>query len=341
MRFGMPIWLWGLWLVPLLAVFVYWSFRAARRAAVRFAEEPLWKRLAPSEPRLHRLGRAFLLCAGLSLLVLGIAGPQWGARAVMLKRRGLDIVIALDVSYSMQAPDVKPTRLERAKREISAIFDRLAGDRIGLVVFAGDAFVQCPLTLDAAAARLLLDAVAVGSGGRPGTSLEAAINTAAGMYEQGEHQFKVLILVSDGEGHEGDPIAAAKTAAEQGIRIYTIGVGTPSGEPLPVTDESGITSGFKKDANGQVVLSKLDEVTLQKIALATDGHYYRAAPAQMEVDALFSELATLEKKELEGRLFTEFEQRFQYFLVPAFVFLVLEQAIPIVRRLRRRPEVTE
>lgn len=273
-----------------------------------------------------------MLLLSLALMILAIARPQWGARATLLKRRGLDIVVALDVSKSMLATDVKPDRLSRAKREISGVFDRLAGDRIGIVVFAGDAFVQCPLTIDGAAARLLLDAVDTHSAGRPGTAIADAITVAAGMFERNEHQFKVLILVTDGESTTGDAFAAAQESArELGIRIYTIGVGTPSGEPIPEYDEDRKQTGFKKDESGQVVLSKLDEVSLQKIALATEGRYFRAGPTEMEIDALFEELSKLEKKEMEGRLFTEFEERFQYLLFPAFLFLLAEFVLPEVR----------
>jgi Ca-activated chloride channel family protein len=249
------------------------------------------------------------------------------------------MVLALDVSASMLVSDVRPNRLQRAKREIAGVFDRLAGDRVGLVVFAGDAFVQCPLTLDASAARLLLDAVDARSAGRPGTAVAEAIKTAAGMFEQDEKQFKILIIVTDGESHEGDALAEAEVAAEQGIRIYTVGVGTPAGEPVPVYDEEGQEAGFKKDEGGQVVLSKLDEVTLQKVAVATGGRYFRAGPAEMELDELFSELDKLEKKEMEGRLFTQFEERFQYFLLPALAFLLLELVLPETRRRRDKHEV--
>ncbi|MEW5700842.1 MAG: VWA domain-containing protein [Candidatus Zixiibacteriota bacterium] len=335
MRFSATTWLWLLWLVPLVAVFLVWVSRRRRAMAVRFAASSAWQRLTGGEMSRRRFWRGMLLAGALVLLILGTAGPQWGARAVMLQRRGLDIVVALDVSRSMLAADVKPNRLERAKREIAAVFDRLAGDRIGLVVFSGSAFVQCPLTLDASAARLLLDAVDIRSAGRPGTALDAAITTAAGMFSQDEKQFKILIVVTDGEGTEGDPLTAAQEAAKQGIRIYTVGIGTPAGEPIPLSDEQGNLTGFKKDQNGQVVLSRLDEVTLQKIALATDGRYFRAGPAQMELDELFKELSTLDKKEMEGRLFTEFEQRFQYFLVPAFALLMAEAALPLARRGKR------
>jgi Ca-activated chloride channel family protein len=339
MRFGATEWLWGLALIPVVWAILIAAQRRRLKLAARFADADSWSRLTGGDIPLARRWKYVLLTASIMLLVIALARPQWGARTVMLERRGLDIVLALDVSKSMLAADVKPNRLARAKREISAIFDHLAGDRVGLVVFAGDAFVQFPLTIDASAARLLLSAVDTRSAGRPGTVLTEAITTGAKMFEEDDRQFKVLILITDGEGHEGDPIEAAQEAAEQGIRIYTVGIGTPAGEPVPVIgEESGQREGFKKDSDGQVVLSKLDEVTLQKIALATDGQYYRASPAQMEVDELFADLATLEKKELEGRLFTEFEERFQYFLLPAFLLMALEFVLPTARR--RREQVT-
>lgn len=328
MRFGSLQWLWALTLIPLLLGFLLWTVRQRAWLAARFAEPALWKQLAGDAAGTVLRWKPILLILATAFLIVGLAGPQWGARAVMLQRRGLDIVVALDVSRSMLVADVKPNRLERAKREVSAMLDRLSGDRIGLVVFAGDAFVQCPLTLDAGAARMLLDATGINSGGRPGTAVSKAIEAATKMYDENEKQFKVLILVTDGEGTEGDALAAAQEAAKQGIRIYTMGVGTPQGEPIPDFDDRGNQIGFKKDEKGQIVLSKLDEVTLQKVALATEGRYFRAGPSQMELGALFDELATLEKKEMEGRLFTEFEQRFHYFLLPAFLLLALEMALP-------------
>jgi Ca-activated chloride channel family protein len=328
MRFGAIQWLWALWVIPIFIGFLVWVHRQRAKGAARFAEASLWQRLAGVPPGRAAWWKSALFILAVALIIVGLASPQWGARAVMLQRRGLDIVVALDVSKSMLAPDIKPNRLERAKREISAILDRLGGDRIGLVVFAGDAFIQCPLTLDGSAARLLLDAVSTNSGGRPGTAISEAIKTAAGMFEKNEQQFKVLILVTDGEGTEGDPIVEAQEAAKQGIRIYTVGVGTPQGEPIPEFDDSGNQTGFKKDERGQVVLSKLDEVTLQKIALSANGKYFRAGPVHMELDDLFGELSKLEKKEMEGRLFTDFEQRFHYFLLPAFLLLLVEMALP-------------
>ncbi len=339
MRFGSSQWLWALTLIPVAFGFLVWVIRRRSRMAARFAETNLWNKLAGETTSAVTHWKHVLFIIALALLIVGLAGPQWGARAVMMQRRGLDIVVALDVSRSMLAADVKPNRLERAKREIAAVLDRLAGDRIGLVVFAGDAFVQCPLTLDASAARMLLDATGINSGGRPGTLVADAIEAATGMYEQNERQFKILILVTDGEGHEGDPLAAAQEAAKQGVRIYSVGIGTPQGEPIPDFDERGNQIGFKKDENGQVVLSKLDEITLQKVALATEGRYFRAGPSEMELDALFDELSTLEKKEMEGRLFTEFEQRFHFFLFPAFLLLALEMALPNRRSIVKAPLV--
>lgn len=334
MRFGVIHWFWALWILPILMVLFYRAARRRRTLSARFADSAAWRALTPGISRVSRRWKTVLILTCVVLLILSITRPQWGASAVVLKRRGLDIVVALDVSASMLVTDVRPSRLERAKREISGIFDRLAGDRVGLVVFAGDAYVQCPLTLDASAARLLLDAVDARSASRPGTAVAEAIATATGMYEKDEKQFKVMIIVTDGESHEGDAIAEAEKAAEQGIRIYTVGIGTPAGEPVPVYDDEGNQSGFKKDENDQVVLSKLDEVTLQKVAVATGGQYFRAGPSESELDELFSELDKLEKKEMEGRLFTQFEERFQYFLLPALLVLVLEMVLPEARRRR-------
>jgi len=336
MRFGVINWFWALWLLPVLMVLFYRAARRRRTLSARFADANAWKALTPGTSVVTRRWKTVLVLTCVVLLIFSITRPQWGASAVVLKRRGLDIVVALDVSASMLVSDVRPNRLERAKREITGVFDRLAGDRVGLVVFAGDAYVQCPLTLDASAARLMLDAVDARSAGKPGTAVAEAISTAVDMYEKDEKQFKVLIMVTDGESHEGDALGEAEKAAELGIRIYTVGVGTPAGEPVPVYDDEGNQSGFKKDQGGQVVLSKLDEVTLQKVAVATGGRYFRAGPSEMELDELFSELDKLEKKEMEGRLFTQFEERFQYFLFPAFVVLILELVLPEARRRREK-----
>ncbi|GAB4318644.1 MAG: VWA domain-containing protein [Candidatus Zixiibacteriota bacterium] len=332
MRFGNIQWFWAMLVVPVMIGLLWYTAYRRKHLASQFAEWSSWLTLTRQTWPAARRWKAVLLVVVLILTIFAVARPQWGARAVVLERRGLDIVLALDVSQSMLATDVRPNRLERAKREIGGIFDRLKGDRVGLVIFAGDAFVQCPLTLDAAAARLLLDAVDARSAGRPGTAIDEAIRVASDMYEGDEKKYKALILVTDGEGHEGDPLEAAKLAGEKGIRIYAVGVGTPAGEPIPVYDESGKEVGFKKDENGQVVLSKLDEVTLQKVALATNGRYFRAGPSGMELDELFSELDKLEKREMEGRLFTEFEERYHYFLIPAFLLLLLELILPETRK---------
>lgn len=343
MRFGAYDWLWALTMIPVLLGLFYFAARRRRRMAAVFAEWGAWLNLTSDTWTAARRWKSVLFLFGIVCLILALTRPQWGARAVMLQRRGLDIIVALDVSRSMLVTDVKPNRLTRAKREIGGILDRLKGDRFGLIIFAGDAFVQCPLTIDVSAGRVMLDAVNYQSAGRPGTAIADAIASATGMFDPAEKKFKVLILVTDGESHEGDALAEARKAADQGIRIFTLGIGTPGGEPVPVYDDRGQQSGFKKDDNGQVVLSKLDEVTLQKVALATQGRYFRVGHTESELNALFEELALMEKKELEGRLFTEFEERFQYLLLPAFVFLFAAAIIPETRPRRnpvRPPRVT-
>jgi len=331
MRFGALDWFWALTAIPVLILLFAFAARRRRGLATEFAEWGAWLNLTSDTWTAARRWKTVLYFLAIVCLTLALTRPQWGARAVMLQRRGLDIVVALDVSRSMLVSDVKPNRLQRAKREIAGILNRLKGDRFGLVIFAGDAFVQCPLTIDIAAARVMLDAVNAQSAGRAGTAIPDAIETATKMFDPAEKKFKVLILVTDGESHEGDALEVAKTAAEEGIRIFAVGIGSPAGEPIPVYDDDGIQTGFKKDESGQVVLSKLDEVTLQKVALATQGRYFRAGPAENELDELFEELSRMEKKELEGRLFTEFEERFQYLLYPAFVFLLAAILLPETR----------
>jgi Ca-activated chloride channel family protein len=236
----------------------------------------------------------------------------------------VNIIIAMDVSSSMMAEDIKPNRLEKAKQEVNGLLSRMQGDRVGLVAFAGVAFVQCPLTLDYSAAKMFLDIIDVSLIPQPGTVIGDAIRTSIKAFNQKERKYKVLILLTDGEDHDSDPLSAAEEASKEGIRIYTIGIGSAQGEPIPIRDNRGQVTGFKKDQEGSVVVSKLDEVTLQKIALTTGGKYYHATSGEMELDKIYDEISKMEKKELEGKLMTQYEDRYQYFLFISLIFLTIE-----------------
>jgi Ca-activated chloride channel family protein len=229
-------------------------------------------------------------------------------------------MIVLDCSLSMETEDIKPNRLEKARNQIKNFMKNLRGDRVGLVAFAGDAFVQCPLTLDYGAASLFLDNVDTGIIPEPGTAIGEAIKTAAGAFNKKERKYKLLVLITDGEDHEGDPVAAAQDAAGEGIIIYTIGIGTRKGEPIPLKDDQGKLREFKKDGSGTVVVSRLDEVTLEKIALAGGGKYFRATTGELELDAIHEDIGAMEKKALSGRFFTQMEDRFQ---IPLLIGILL------------------
>ncbi len=314
--------------VLLLAAFVFWALARKRKLLQRFGDIPLIMKNAPYISFARQASKSTLIILALVLVVVALARLQFGTHLELLKREGIDLMIALDVSNSMLAQDMKPNRLVKAKQEINAIIDRLKGDRIGLVAFAGEAFVQCPLTLDYSAARFLLNSIDNLSVSQQGTSLSAAMERSASGFEKLEKKHKVLLLLTDGEDQEGGVIEAAEECRKEGIKIYTVGIGNPQGEPIPILDRKGAQLGFKKDENGEVVVSRLDETTLQKLALATGGKYYRATAGEMELEKIFDEITKMEKKELEGTLVTRFDDRFQWPLLLAIMLIVTEFFIP-------------
>jgi Ca-activated chloride channel family protein len=238
-------------------------------------------------------------------------------------------MIGLDISASMLAEDIKPNRLLKAKHTISSFIDRLEGDRVGLIAFAGDSFVQCPLTIDYAAAKLLLDALSADTISQSGTEISQAIEGAVSSFNQEEDKYKVLLFFTDGEDHGKRAIEAAIAAANQGIRIYCVGVGSPNqGTPIPLRGADGELRGYKQDRNGTPIVTKLEDALLREIAQLTNGNYYQATPGEAEINRLFAELAAIEKREIEERQFTQYEDRFQYFLAFALLFLVWDFLLP-------------
>ena len=264
-----------------------------------------------------------------TFLVLALSRPQIGTTLEIMKRSGLDIMVGLDISASMLAEDIKPNRLLKAKHAISSFIDQLEGDRVGLIAFAGDSFVQCPLTIDYAAAKLLLDALNVDTISQSGTEINRAIEVAASSFNQEEDKYKILLFFTDGEDHGKKAVEAARTAANQGIRIYCVGVGLPNhGTPIPLRQSNGELRGYKHDRNGTPIVTKLEDVLLREIAQLTSGNYYQATPGEAEIDRVVAELAAIEKREIEERQFTQYEDRFQYFLAFALLFLVWEFLLP-------------
>jgi Ca-activated chloride channel family protein len=326
-----------LWLIPgVLPLLVYAGWRR-RLAAARLGDPALVSRLSRSLNSRRRRQKSFLLLTGLTLAVIAAARPQYGAKVKVIERKGVDVIVALDVSRSMLAEDVKPSRLARAKSEISTLIEKLKGDRIGLVAFAGDAFVQCPLTLDYSAARMLLDATDTYTVPEPGTALGEAISVSSSLFPRQSNRGKALVLITDGEDHLGGEIEAAREAASTGVKIYCIGVGSARGSPIPIRDSGGNLVEYKKDDTGGSVISKLNVQTLQAIATISEGSYHASTAGQIELDVVLDDIDKLEKSLFGGREFTEAEERYQYFLLPALLLMMVSAFLS--DRRREEPEV--
>ncbi len=324
-----------LWLIPALVIFYTLVFKAKKAALKRFGNLELMKKLAENTGRGRQIAKVFMIIAAVAFIILALARPQIGTKMEEVKREGVDVFIAIDVSLSMLAQDIAPSRLTKAKHEVESLINRLQGDRVGLIAFAGTAFVQCPLTLDYGAAKLFLDILDPSLIPTPGTAIGAAIQKAIESFDQKERKHKVLVLITDGEDHEGDVMKWAEEAERQGIVIYTVGIGSPKGDPIPMGSDVDAGRGFKKDRDGQVVITKLDEVTLEKIALQTNGKYYRATSGEEELKKIYAEIEKMEKKELGSMRFSQFEDRFQYLLIIGIVLLTLEVIIPERRNPRK------
>jgi len=335
MRFSDPQYFHLLWLVPALGLLLWTAARRRRMLVSRFAAPELTRRLAaPFLPGVRGLRTAALLAA-FTLLVIALARPQYGKQAVILKREGRDVVFLLDTSLSMLADDIKPNRLSRARFEITSLLSRLEGDRVSLVPFAGDAFVLCPLTTDYSALALFMEGVDTDIISQPGTNIAGALEAGAEAFDKKERKYRVMILITDGEQLEGDALEIARKIRQQGIRIYTIGIGTPDGVPIPVVDAGGSVTDYKRDSRGGVVMSRLVEPLLVDLAHAGGGEYYRAGRNAIELDRIFEDIKKLEKRELESREFSLYHDRFQWFLGAALLLLFFE---PLLVETRRKKE---
>jgi Ca-activated chloride channel homolog len=336
MRFAHTWVLWLLLTLPLLGLGLARGRRRGERALAAALGPRMAARLTgPRAPRATGL-RALLVLLALGCLILGAARPQRGAQYVAAKRTGGDVVIALDVSSSMLAEDLKPNRLQRARHEIASILDRLQGDRVGLVAFAGAAFVQCPLTLDYSAARMFLDFMGPDLIPEPGTDLGEALRVSTRAFGEEGEGYRALVLITDGEDHAGEVEAAAQEARKAGVRVFAVGIGSGGGEPIPERDAAGKVTGFKQDREGRVVMSRLHEDTLRQIAETTGGIYV-AAGSTLGLDRVIDEIDRLEKRELAGGIRVLYEERYRYFVWPALLMLLLEAWVPLRRRARGGP----
>lgn len=318
-----------LFLVPLMPL-LYALMRYLRRERLRrIGDESLVRQLIPSWSASKGWVRLVLFDLAFAFFVIGLARPQIGAKLQERETRGAEIMICLDVSNSMLARDYSPNRLERAKLAISRITDKLQDDRIGLIIFAGSSFVQLPITNDYVSAKMFLSSISTESVPVQGTAIGDAILTAARGFSAQSEKSRAIIVITDGENHEDDPLAAAKQAAELGIRIYTVGVGSLRGEPIPMDGD------LMKDKDGNIVVTRLDEDTLQQIAAAGGGAYVHAGNEEFGLNPIINDLRRLEAETFNSVVFEEYDEQYMYFFAVALVLLVIEMLIGS-RRWKRR-----
>ena len=336
--FAQPLYLLCFMPLALFAGLLFLLRKRKTAAIARLGSTELINRLSATVNWRGRRWRTRLWFVAVALLIVALARPRWGAQVDYVERQGVEIMVLLDVSESMLAEDFKPNRLARAKLEITELMDRLEGNELGLVLFSGAAFVQFPLTSDFATARLFLESAHPDIISRPGTAIAEAIEIGLTGFNQERSSQKVMVILTDGENHEGDVLAAVGEAQAAGVIIYTIGFGSPVGEPIPEYNHLGELTGYKEDRQGNTVLSRLDENILQEIALVTNGRYFRAAPDGREVGFLVDSIDDLQTTELEGRFETRGVERFQIFLIGAILALFGAELIPdrLIEKVARR-----
>lgn len=325
-RMERPEVLWAMLAGPVLVLIFLIELAWRNRALKRFASGATLPRMVPGTSTLRVTLRFLLLRHGLSFVLVALSGPQFGTRLEEVRSEGIDLVVAVDVSNSMDCEDLKPSRMEAARRAMAQLIDRLRGDRLGIVVFAGDAFVQLPITSDRSAAKLFLSTVNTNSVGTQGTAIGAAIELAQQSFDVESPGSKAIIVITDGENHEDDAEGAARAAALAGIVVHTVGMGTPEGGPLPVR-RNGQLAGFRKDEQGNTVVSRLNETMLQRIAAEGKGSYVRATTGSNGIQQLVEDLRSLDATGKESYVFTAHEDRFQYPLALGILMILLSLAM--------------
>jgi Ca-activated chloride channel family protein len=339
-RFAHPEYLNALYLLPILVIIFYLLYKNKNKLLERFADKELHSVIVSSYSNAKNYVKFLIIILAFACLIIAAANPQVGTKLQEVKQTGIDVFILLDVSRSMNAEDIKPNRLEKAKYQISNLIQKLAGDRIGLIIFAGKAYIQFPLTTDYSAASLFLSAVDVNSVPQQGTAIGSAINLAVDSFDSSSTE-KVIITITDGEDHEGDVMDAVDKAVSNGNKIYTIGLGSTGGVPIPVYNSRGDMIGFKKDNEGNSILTKLDEESLKQIASAGNGEYFRGNNYEDYLDKIYNNLSELKKSEFGVKKVTDYEDRFYYFLIPAILLLIIELFIsekksPLYSRINKK-----
>jgi Ca-activated chloride channel family protein len=320
-RFAHPEILYLLIIIPLLVFFYLLMAARKRKALATFGDPELLKTLMPSRSPGREAARFALVLAALFFIIVGGAGPRFGSKLQQVKREGVELIIALDVSNSMLAQDIKPSRLQAAKQAISRVVEKLNNDKIGLIVFAGDAYVQLPITTDYSSAKFFLQTIDTDIVPVQGTAIGAAVSLAMKSFTPESKTSKAIIVITDGENHQDDAILAAKNAREQGIYVHAVGMGLAQGAPIP---EARAPGEYMKDAGGNVIISKLDEETLKAIAKAGEGLFVRASDTNVGLNTLLDEINRMDKALIEERVYSDYAEKYQYFLIAGLALLLLE-----------------
>uniref|UniRef100_A0A7V3VTW3 VWA domain-containing protein n=1 Tax=candidate division WOR-3 bacterium TaxID=2052148 RepID=A0A7V3VTW3_UNCW3 len=318
-KWAAPQYLYLLLFIPVVIIGFFLLYLQKKKALEKFADENLIPVLIESFNGKLFLLKSSLFVIGLVFLIISLARPKWGEKLQLYRGRGIDIVIALDASKSMYAQDIKPSRLQRAKQDIYYLLDNIGTHQVGITAFAGDCYVMCPLTTDIDGAKLFLDIIEPDMMPRPGTNIGKAIDVSASLFNPKEETHKAIVLFTDGDNLEGDPMPAVQRAIDQGIKIFTVGVGTPEGAPIPEESSGGVV--YKKDKDGNIVMSRLDDRLLLMIARVSNGRFFRTEGSYLT--RLIDELEKIQKKEIEGEESVQFEERYQYFLSIAFSLFFL------------------
>jgi Ca-activated chloride channel family protein len=324
-RFGHPEYLYLLAIIPILAFMQIIFQRQRKKRLEKFGKLQLLEHLMPDVSFIRPAIKFYLLLLALISLIVTLASPQFGTKLETVKRKGIELVIALDVSNSMNATDIEPSRLTRAKLAIERLTDRLVNDRIGLIVFAGQAYNQLPITTDYPSARMFLSSINTEIVPTQGTAIGAAIRLATNSFSQQEEINRAIIVITDGENHEDNAIEAASLAAEKGIKVYTVGMGSPNGAPIPVNPNDRST--FMKDREGNVVISKMNSDLLSQIATAVNGDYIASNNIRRGMNELIEQLSELKKSDIESKIYTDFENQYQYLAALALLLLLIEFVI--------------
>ena len=312
--------------LPILLILFIIMNQWKKKALKKFGSISIIKQLMPTVSKRKPVLKFILILLMFSFLIIGILNPQIGSKLEEVKREGADLIIALDVSNSMKAEDLSPNRLERAKQAMSKLIDKLEGDRIGIVVFGGEAYVQLPITTDYAAAKLFLGTIDTDIIPSQGTAIGKAIDVSIDAFGKDIGKNKAIVIITDGENHEDDAVKAAQAAAEKGIFVHTIGMGSVNGSPIP-TYKNNFQTGYRKDKDGNTIVTKLNEPALQQVAAAGNGIYVRASNSEAGLNNILTEVKKMEKRQFESKMYTDYEDRFQYFIAIALLLSITELLI--------------